>query len=199
MKKIYSSKGVLIVVIFLLFLFCLVGCNETSPVDEPNGKTTPIDEPNDIMPPIDEPADESGESATDYIGLSVNRVIEFLGDDYEIVEGNSTGLHYQDSGWIFYVGEILPEGFEFKEKDIVKFVDAFDGQVIKNVFIGDSAEEIANELGIVDFDLEVDQLDGGYFLGYETELNGYESYVSFYFESQDGPCISAWAKSDELY
>lgn len=205
-RYIFSPKGLLIITIFLLFSLCLIGCNGTSPTDVPGGNITPpVDVPEDTNPPVDEPEDTSppaygfGDSATDYIGLSVNRVIELQGDDYEVIEHNSTGLHYKDVDWVFYIGEILPEGFKFTGDEIIKFVDVFDGQVIKGIFIGDSAEEIANKLEMANFDLEVDHLNGGYFLGYETELNGYESYISFDFQTLDGPCIHAWGKSDELY
>ncbi len=196
MKYVFSFKGILIITILILFSFCLIGCNSTPPADTPVGEVTPpIDDPVDNSPP----AYEHGDSATDYMGLSVNRVIELLGDDYEVIQNNSTGLYYKDVDWVFYIGEILPGGFKFTDDEIIKFVDVFDGQVIKGVFIGDSAEEIANKLGIANFNLEVDPLSGGYFLGYETELNGYESFVSFDFETLDGPCIHAWGKSDELY
>jgi|GEM_PF-864811 len=219
-ERIFNNKRFIQIIAIIVIIFSLTACTDTN-----NGKSA-YNNDSDLSfeEPLDTGDEESGNTtvpeesrpeesknsinaASSYIGLTVNDVKELIGEDYVVVNGwNSTGFYFEDVSIFFLIGELLPEGQKLTGNEVVKYIEVYDGQILPGVYVGDTAESIANTLNMDNPILEyseasVSEGDPPYELCFDTEINGYDSSVYFYFSSADpgAVCEYAYIKAHELY
>ncbi len=117
--------------------------------------------------------------ATDYIGMTVDKVVSMYGNDYqyEYIEGGYFINYSFASGLWIHAGSNAKDYGIGNFDDTVNYVYTYSGTVTDNISIGMTFSQIKSSSGL-SFSLEYDDLNGnGYYATVNT--NGYSLGMSF--------------------